>query len=67
VTTPRRQPAMRGWDDADTYEGLYEGFCWRYHPAVAAILAHEFLASREASLRAWDTWRRNQLPERKAS
>jgi hypothetical protein len=56
---------MRGWDE--TYEGLYEGFCWRYHPAVAAILAHEFLASREASLRAWDTYRRNQLPERKAS
>jgi hypothetical protein len=48
---------MRGWTDDDDYDELFDGFCWRYHPAVAAIMAHEFLASREASLRAWDTYR----------
>lgn len=52
-----RYSAMLGWHDADTYEEVFEAFCWRYHPAVASILAHDFLVSREAGLKAHDTQR----------
>lgn len=55
-----RHSALLGWHKHETYEGIYEALCWRYHPAVAAILAHEFLAASAASVKAADTVRRRQ-------
>jgi hypothetical protein len=49
--------SLLGWTDIETYDELFDKLCWRYHPAVASILAHDIIVSREASLRTWNTRR----------
>lgn len=60
----RNHSPLLGWADDVTYDELFKILCFRYHPAVAAILADETLKSREYGLRARAT---HQQRQRKAS